>query len=83
MNDIIPERWQQIDALFADALERPPDERTAFLRHACCHDRSAHNEVVALIEGVEEAAHVLGESITAFSAMLMPDVRLICVRPVW
>ena len=30
-----PERWQQVDRLLQAVLERPPDERDAFLRQAC------------------------------------------------
>ncbi len=30
-----PERWSELDALFAAALERPPEERAAFLDAAC------------------------------------------------
>ena len=29
------DRWKQVDSLLQSALERPPEERDAFLRHAC------------------------------------------------
>jgi hypothetical protein len=32
------ERWQQIESLFQEALERDPAERNAWLREACQGD---------------------------------------------
>jgi hypothetical protein len=36
------ERWKRVDSLLQAALERPPEERDAFLRHhnqgVCYHD---------------------------------------------
>ena len=33
------ERWKQVDSLLQAALDRPPDERDAFLRQACVGDQ--------------------------------------------
>jgi hypothetical protein len=42
-------RWQQIDMLLKSALERPPDERGAFLDAACAGDPQARREVESLL----------------------------------
>jgi non-specific serine/threonine protein kinase/serine/threonine-protein kinase len=44
-----PERWQQIKAVLAAALERTPVERAAFLEEACGGDISLRAEVESLI----------------------------------
>ena len=66
-----PQRWQQIDAIFSSALERPPAERGAFLDEACRGDEGlrrevesllAHDQAGSLMEhpGFEDAARLLG-----------------------
>src|SRR5215813_13092665 len=52
-----PERWRQVDQLFQAALERAPEERTAFISKACGSDDSLRREVEALL-----AADGQGES---------------------
>ena len=32
------DNWQRVKQIFADALERPPDERVAFVSEACQDD---------------------------------------------
>lgn len=44
------DRWKQIDTIFAQALERPGEERTAFLEAACGGDDALRAEVEALLE---------------------------------
>ena len=66
-------RWDQIDALLGEALERPPDERTAFLRAACGHDSDLYGAVDALLASEHAAATRLGESATTFAAALLDD----------
>ncbi len=41
------QRWQQIETLYHAALERAPDERTAFLADACADDSGLLREVEA------------------------------------
>ena len=43
------ERWKQVDSLLQSALERPPDEREAFLRQACAGDEALEREVRSLL----------------------------------
>jgi len=44
-----PERWQQIDQIFAEALDRAPDERGAFLDTTCGSDAELRREVDSLL----------------------------------
>ncbi len=43
------ERWQQIDAVFAAALERPPAERSSYLDTACGDCSALRREVDSLL----------------------------------
>ena len=52
-----PQRWQEIDRIFAAALEFEPRERAAFLDEACAGDEQLRTEVESLI------AHDTPESI--------------------
>jgi serine/threonine-protein kinase len=76
MNHLSLARWKQIDALFEEALERPADERTAFLRYHCGEDPELYDEVVSLLESEAEAEMALGESATVFAAPLMPELEI-------
>ena len=66
------ERWRRMDALFAEALERPPEERGAFLDTACAGDAGLRREVEGLLEADERSAtfleHPAGELLG-----LLPD----------
>jgi Tol biopolymer transport system component/serine/threonine protein kinase len=44
-----PERFQQIDKLLEEALEREPDQRKPFLEQACAGDVELRKEVEALL----------------------------------
>src|ERR1051326_4602993 len=52
-----PQRWQEIDRIFAAALVREPAERAAFLDQACGGDEQLRKEVESLI------AHDVPESL--------------------
>lgn len=71
MNPLAPERWAEADALFDSALQRPADERTAFLRAECGDDPDLYHAVIALLESDKAAEHVLGESATTFASGLL------------
>src|SRR6266446_7487085 len=49
------ERWQQIKTLLQSALEREPDERSAFLAAACVDDDLLRKELESLITSHEQA----------------------------
>jgi Tol biopolymer transport system component len=44
-----PLRWREVERLFNDALERPADQRAAFLATACAGDDQLRAEVEALL----------------------------------
>jgi eukaryotic-like serine/threonine-protein kinase len=44
------DRWARVKAVFCDALDRPPSERTAFLAGACADDQSIRREVQSLLD---------------------------------
>lgn len=50
MNAMTPERWQQIDQLLQEALERNPAERATFLAAACDGDDELRREVDSLLD---------------------------------
>jgi len=70
---ITPQRWQEIDRIFAAALEREPAGRSAFLDEACGGDELLRKEVESLLandipeslianRAVEEATRLLEQS---------------------
>jgi serine/threonine protein kinase len=54
-----PERWQQIDHLLEQALERAPSQRCGFLDEACAGDEELRREVEALLVAHEQAGNLL------------------------
>ena len=56
-----PERWRQINDLFQSAVERAPEERTAFLEQACHGDEGLRREIESLI-GYDERVENFIES---------------------
>src|SRR6184192_3060035 len=59
-----PERWQQVKQIFQSAIERPPDERDAFLARACQDNHALRSQVESLIASHDQA----GDSIEAMAA---------------
>jgi len=49
------ERWQQIESLFQEALERDPAERDVWLREACQGDSDLRREVTSLLANHQAA----------------------------
>ena len=49
------ERWQQIESLFQEALERDPAQRNAWLREACQGDSDLRREVASLLASHQAA----------------------------
>jgi Tol biopolymer transport system component len=50
------DRWQQLEAIFQAALERPPDLRRAFIDEACVGDESLKSDAQRLVSSFEEAS---------------------------
>src|SRR6476619_7488721 len=53
------DHWKQLDSLLQSVLERPPEERDAFLRHACAGDQPLERQVRALLSAEPDAKHFL------------------------
>ena len=43
-----PERWQKVDKLLEQALEKAPDRRGSFLDEACAGDEDLRQEIESL-----------------------------------
>ena len=52
------QRWDRIETMFAQALERDPAERAAFLDEACAGDLALRQEVESML-----AAHATGRAL--------------------
>ena len=50
-----PERWQQVEAVFQEALDHSPLERASFLDQACAGDQELKHEANSLIAAHDEA----------------------------
>ena len=68
------ERWQAIDAIFADAVERPPAERSAFVANACGTDAELRAEVESLLAAHEGDTDFLETPPAAASGRDAPDL---------
>jgi hypothetical protein len=53
------ERWKQVDELLQAAMDRPPEERAAFVRSACAGDGALEHEVWSLLHSDEQAGRFL------------------------
>ena len=71
---IDPERWHRVDRIFAEALERTPAERTAFLDRACADDSELREEVEQLLAADQESSGFL-ERVPGEMLELMNDDR--------
>ncbi|HEV2425914.1 MAG TPA: protein kinase [Terriglobia bacterium] len=52
-------RWTKVDSLLQALLERPPEERDAFLREACAGDEVLEHEVRSLLKSHQQAGTFL------------------------
>ena len=53
------DHWKQLDSLLQSVLERPLEERDAFLRHACAGDEPLERRVRALLSAEPDARHFM------------------------
>ena len=75
------DRWQKIEEVFHTALERPAEERAAFLDGACAGDRELRSEVESLLSASGERtilmeSPVRGFSVTSLNPVSMEGTRL-------
>jgi serine/threonine protein kinase/Tfp pilus assembly protein PilF len=68
-----PERWHRIKELFESALERPPEERYAFLDRACDGDEFLRKEVESLITSHEQTGSFIDSPAYELGAELLTE----------
>jgi serine/threonine protein kinase len=58
-------RWQQVDEIFNDVLDREPGERKEFLERACDGDEQLRREVESLLAAREQAGVFMAKPVLA------------------
>ncbi len=72
-----PERWQRVQDVFREALERRPEERAQFVATACGEDALLRHEVESLLESHQEAGDFLeAPAWSGGAARVAPGTRL-------
>ena len=65
------ERWQDVERLYHAALERPPEERAAFLAEACAGDKALCREVESLLAYEDQAEKFIESPALEVAAKMM------------
>jgi tetratricopeptide (TPR) repeat protein len=55
-----PGRWQKVSELFLEAMDTPPEHRTALLRQKCANDPELRDEVQRMLDSSDEAEEQVG-----------------------
>ena len=63
-----PEQWHRVKEVFEAALEREPEQRSAFLGEACAGDDSLHDEVKSLLSSYEQESQFMETPAAALAA---------------
>ena len=71
-----PDRWRQVDLLLEEAIEIPPEHRSAFLDRACSADPGLRRDVDALLQAHQKSDGFLNET-----AMEMRAKQIAVDRP--
>ena len=66
-----PDRWQQVEAVFQEAMDRTPPERTSFLDDACAGDEELREEATSLIAAYDEAGAFIEQPAMAQDAHVL------------
>lgn len=66
-----PQRWKEIDGIFAAALEREPAKRPAFLDEVCGSDAELRAEVESLLSAHQAAGSFIDGSASDVAASLL------------
>ena len=70
-----PERWRSVEELYQAAIERPPDQREAFLKESC-PDEEMRREVESLLRFEGRGDSLMQHSPWSPSSALEPGMRL-------
>jgi len=71
---MLAERWQQIESIFHQALQKPAEERGRFLEESCSKDPGVRREVESLLANEELAATFLESGASEAPAARGPDL---------
>jgi serine/threonine protein kinase len=66
-----PERWQQVEALLQETLDRPERERAAFLNDRCAGDENLKNVTALLVKAHDEAGEFIEQPAVAQDAQIL------------
>ncbi|MFL6538427.1 MAG: protein kinase domain-containing protein, partial [Chthoniobacterales bacterium] len=67
------ERWRTCTDVFHAALERPPNQRSEFVRQSCAGDDSLRDQVELLLKYHDEAGDFIGTPAAASTPELLAD----------
>jgi WD40 repeat protein/serine/threonine protein kinase len=67
-----PERWQQVKAIFDQAVDREPASRAAFLRERCGNDEELQREVESLLASDQETGSLLENPLIGQATVASP-----------
>src|SRR5688500_3227791 len=67
------ERWQQVEQLYHDAMERAAGERAAFLAEACAGDERLRREVESLLAYEDRAENFIESPALEVAAKMMAE----------
>jgi serine/threonine protein kinase len=65
------ERWQEVETVLQDALDRPPLERASFLEDVCAGDEELKSEATTLIAAYEESGDFIEQPAIARDAHVL------------
>jgi serine/threonine protein kinase/soluble lytic murein transglycosylase-like protein len=66
-----PERWQQVEEVLQAALDRPPQERAAYLDQVCAGDEELKDEASSLLTAHDEAGDFIEQPAIAVDARVL------------
>jgi serine/threonine protein kinase len=67
------ERWQEVEEVLQATLERPPQEREAYLEEVCAGDEELKEEASSLLTAHDEAGNFLEEPAIVTDARVLID----------
>jgi TolB-like protein len=70
-----PAQWKQVDQLFHEALECPPEHRADFLKQTCKGDAALLREVESLLSSHEQAGAFIEKSPSDIAAQFLADEK--------
>src|SRR5215471_3283637 len=70
-----PDRWRQVETLFYEALELPPEARPEFLDKSCAGDAELRKEVESLLTSAQQPMDFLHQPVQKAAQHLMNESR--------